>query len=160
MKLICKQCGAVFHAPPSRVKNGGGKFCSISCATRYRNLYSNPTRSKAVRVKISQNHADVSGKNNPMYGRRGDKAPSFIDGRSSFKGERYRRIIKASGVKEECAICGARENLHVHHRDGNHKNNDINNLTYLCLKCHYTLAHEHIRDSSGRFIGATLKQIV
>ena len=42
-----------------------------------------------------------------------------------------------------CVKCGDKENLHVHHRDGNgtnvvakKRNNKISNLIVLCFKCH------------------------
>jgi 5-methylcytosine-specific restriction endonuclease McrA len=36
----------------------------------------------------------------------------------------------------ECAICGANEGLHIHHKDHNPKNNQISNLIVLCGVCH------------------------
>lgn len=36
----------------------------------------------------------------------------------------------------ECAICGTKEGLHIHHKDQNPKNNQINNLILLCGVCH------------------------
>ena len=69
--------------------------------------------------------ADVSGKNNPMYGRTGDSAPSYVDGRSYYNAASYIGILLASGRKRECELCGSTERIHVHHKDGNHKNNDL-----------------------------------
>lgn len=42
----------------------------------------------------------------------------------------------------KCEICGITEwnkkhiSLVLHHKDGNHSNNDINNLQVLCPNCH------------------------
>jgi len=155
----CIQCGNEFERTPSAIKQGGGKFCSISCATTYRNKTNNPTRSEEVRKKISENHADVSGKNNPMYGVRGKDAPSYIDGRSSFSGGPYRRKLLASGKEQKCTICGTTEQLHAHHLNGNHKDNRIENLSWLCARCHNNKAHEYKRDKNGRFIGSALRNI-
>ena len=148
----CGYCNKSFLTYLSEIKKGGGKFCSRSCATTYRNIHNNPTKSEEVRKKISLNHADVSGKNNPMYGKRGKDAPSYIDGRSSFIGETYRKKLLASGRKQICEICNTTDNLQVHHKDKNHYNNNIDNLAWLCSKCHHTIAHKHLRDSQGRFI--------
>lgn len=41
-----------------------------------------------------------------------------------------------SKYNNECAVCGAKEGLHVHHKDDNPKNNKINNLILLCGVCH------------------------
>lgn len=79
VKCKCKCCGKEFQVPPSQIKRGGGIFCSTSCGTRYRNILNNPAKNEDVRRKISLNHADVSGANNPMYGRRGALSPSYVD---------------------------------------------------------------------------------
>ena len=36
----------------------------------------------------------------------------------------------------ECHLCGANTHLHVHHIDGDHDNNDGQNLASLCVLCH------------------------
>ena len=36
----------------------------------------------------------------------------------------------------ECVICGKKEGLHIHHKDENSSNNQINNLVVLCGVCH------------------------
>ncbi len=108
-------------------------------------------------VKISANHADVSGENNPMYMRRGRDAPSYIDGRNSFVGEPYRKKLLASGRKQACEFCGSVDNLHVHHINGDHVDNDIDNLMWVCVKCHNTKAHKYKRDANGRYIGSDLQ---
>lgn len=156
VERCCKQCGAVFFTYSSEIKKGGGKFCSRSCATTYRNNHDNPSWKPEVRKKISLNHADVSGEKNPMYMRRGKDAPSYIDGRNSFKGDKYRRSLLASGKKIQCELCGKSKNLHVHHKDGNHNNNVITNLSWLCPHCHYKIAHKYFRDERGRFVGAKI----
>lgn len=156
IKTKCLQCGKEFEVYPNSLAKGRGKFCSISCGTKFRDLTNNPSKCDAVRVKISENHADVSGENNPMYGRRGKDAPSYIDGRSSFTGETYRRILKASGREEICAICGSTENMNIHHKDGDHSNNSLENLEFLCAKCHLTKAHTYRRNELGQFIGSEL----
>lgn len=153
-KCICRQCGKEFYAYNYQIARGGGKFCSISCGTTFRNLTNNPTRNAAVRAKIAENHADVSGENNPMYGRRGSLAPAYIDGRASAKlSAPYQRILWAAGVEKKCAFCGAVDNIHVHHKDHNHKNNTLENLMYLCVKCHNNIAHKRERGADGKFLG-------
>ncbi len=55
---------------------------------------------------------------------------------------------------EECERCGVILKLHVHHRDGNRKNNDIKNLQVLCCKCHVRL-HNNILNCN-EFAGIKL----
>lgn len=155
---ICLQCGKSFFVRKCYTKRGQGKFCSTSCGTTFRNLTNNPSKNPSVKLKISQNHADVSGENNPMYGRKGKLAPGYIDGRNSFTGETYRKIALANGLPRYCAICKSDDInfLEVHHIDGNHDNNNVNNLVFLCSKCHQTIAHISIRDEYGRFVTSIL----
>ncbi len=160
IKRICEQCGKEFETHSCYLKRGGGRFCSLSCSTTYRNLKENPAKRPEVRAKISQNHADVSGAKNPMYGVRGKDAPSYIDGRKQFKGETYRRKLLAQNSNPVCSICGASANLHVHHLDGNRKNNDFCNLVWLCSSCHNNKAHIYKRNEKGQFIGSVLNEKV
>lgn len=161
VEKTCLWCGEKFFVYPSEIRKGGGKFCSRSCATTHRNTFDNPTRSDEVRAKISLHHADVSGEKNPMYMRRGAQAPSYKDGRKSFSGDIYRRMLLASGRKQECEICKATERLHVHHIDGDHGNNVLENLTWVCVKCHNLIKHPHERDKHGRFVANTkLKEVM
>lgn len=153
VECTCLWCGETFLTHPCEIHRGGGKFCSRSCSTTYHNTYNNPTKDAAVREKISLHHADVSGENNPMFMRRGKEAPSYIDGRTSFTGETYRKMLLASGRKQECEVCKATSNLLVHHIDGNHKHNVLENLTWVCAKCHNVIKHNHPRDNRGRYCG-------
>ena len=154
VKRVCMQCGVEFETWPAEIRKGGGKFCSRSCRATYNNLKNNPAKRPEVRKKISDNHADVSGEKNPMYGRRGELAPSYIDGRKAALGNvaKYRAMLWASGVEKKCKICGSEVDLDVHHIDGDHSNNVLENLVYLCRRCHRTIAHKSIRDSKGRFM--------
>ncbi len=36
----------------------------------------------------------------------------------------------------ECAVCGKKEGLHIHHKDEDSSNNQIDNLVVLCGVCH------------------------
>jgi len=151
----CKQCGKEFEIRKCYVRRGQGKFCSTSCVTTYRNLRSNPSKKPEVRRKISKNHADVSGKNNPMHGMRGSLAPGYIDGRNKIRGDPWRKIA-LTHKERVCELCGGvprnKRNLHVHHKDGNRKNNDLENLQVVCVWCHNNILHKRQRDEFGRFV--------
>jgi 5-methylcytosine-specific restriction endonuclease McrA len=183
----CLYCGKKFEIRPSDIKYKRGKFCSASCRTIFNNIHNNPMKNEEIKKKaignrrsfkgennpfynkkhseetkkkISENHADVSGKNNPMYGRKGKAAPSYIDGRNSFVGEIYRKILLASGESLQCKLCGSTSStIDVHHLDGNHKNNDLNNLIFLCRSCHMKKAHTYFKDDKGKFIGSKLEKL-
>lgn len=44
--VSCKFCGKRFHATPSQIRNGRGKFCSRSCANKWRHKFVKPKRGK------------------------------------------------------------------------------------------------------------------
>jgi transposase len=52
------------------------------------------------------------------------------------------KFLKDSNIKEECNKCGLIDwnnkplKLHIHHIDSNCKNNNLDNLEYLCPNCH------------------------
>jgi len=151
---MCQQCGEEFWVYKSKVRKGEGKFCSISCATTYRNIHNNPTKDKKVREKISKNHADVNGEKNPMYGVRltGNKNHQYIDGRSKYSA--YYRFVAFENLEHKCNECGKigkPEDFDVHHKDMNRDNNSLSNLEILCPKCHLTVRHKYKRDSEGKF---------
>lgn len=59
----------------------------------------------------------------------GEKHPKYKNGMTS---KRYKKMIK----KEKCEECGTTEKLGIHHKDGNHGNNVVDNLQVLCASCH------------------------
>lgn len=156
VEVKCLNCDKTFSTHNCQIRRGGGKFCSLSCTRTYKNLHDNPAKRKEVRDKISKNHADVSGKNNPMYGIKfsGIKSPSYKDGRSNFKGRTSRRICLAT-QEMVCELCGENDikKLQVHHKDKNRNNNKLENLSVLCEFCHNNIVHKYIRDEkTGRYI--------
>lgn len=48
----------------------------------------------------------------------------------------YHRILDEAGVERVCAKCGSTSGICTHHVDGNHHNNSLNNLQWLCMSCH------------------------
>lgn len=70
----------------------------------------------------------------------------------SFKNGKHAYRNKAFFNNEhKCSICGYNrliEVLEVHHKDNNHNNNDLSNLTILCPTCH---VEQHFLTKSGKF---------
>lgn len=50
--------------------------------------------------------------------------------------------LQLNNIEEKCANCeltewkGEKLKLHIHHKDQNRKNNNLDNLEYLCPNCH------------------------
>jgi 5-methylcytosine-specific restriction endonuclease McrA len=57
----------------------------------------------------------------------------FVNNQGFKLKEEIKKVLK-------CEICGSNNNIVLHHKDGNRKNNQIENLQLLCRKCH-TLTH-------------------
>ena len=127
VKRLCLQCGKEFEVNECYVRRGQGKFCSTACGTIYKNLHNNPAKSPEVRKKIADNHADVSGKNNPAY----------TNGHKIYR----KTLIQEAGFPI-CFCCGSNDQVDVHHIDGNRDHNEPDNLVFLCKKCHMGKAHK------------------
>lgn len=56
----------------------------------------------------------------------------------------YHGILDRAGVERRCVECGAVDDLCVHHIDGNHGNDSLDNLQWMCMSCHSRL-HARIR---------------
>lgn len=57
----------------------------------------------------------------------------------------YREILMTVTSNElVCALCGIEEKrvLVAHHIDHNRKNNEVSNLIWLCMNCHYLVHHD------------------
>ena len=106
----------------------------------------------AIAKKLSE---DRMGSGNPAW-ERWEETPTFKDGRKSYRIWAFRRY----GFQKACMVCGAKEKegikLHVHHIDGDRKNNKKDNLQVLCPKCHsrvhYLDGQRKARAINGRFI--------
>ena len=109
VKTQCAKCGKEIYKSLREIKNSktGNVFCSKSCACSYNNTH--------FRTK----------ENNPNWkgGKVGSKEHMTIA---------YRNYIP------ECAVCGENDKdmLEVHHIDGNHSNNELDNLIILCANHH------------------------
>jgi len=107
--------------------------------------------SKITKKKMSINHRDVSGKNNPMYGtispmknKRGKNHPRYSNGNT------YNHFMWVEEVKERdnytCQICGkaitdvGSKNIHAHHikpkKEYPELMYELNNGITLCQGCH------------------------
>jgi 5-methylcytosine-specific restriction endonuclease McrA len=89
-----------------------------------------------------------------MYGRKGKLSPSYIDGRKEIPGDIWRKIALLN-KPSICEICGTEiknRRLHVHHKDKDRSNNNLDNLQVVCVCCHNNILHPRKRDQYGRFI--------
>jgi len=92
--------------------------------------------SKETRKKMSENHADVSGENNPFW--HGD-----VVGYNSLH-DWVKRRKKKSDV---CEMCKCFEPIHLSNISGEYKR-DVDDYQWLCRDCHRSY-DEQMRDAIG-----------
>ena len=102
-----------------------------------------------LKKKIAQWGIDVSHftgqrwKHSPSYKEKYTPDILFVDN-SDVSNETIRRYLLEYDLKPYiCEECGCDGNwrgkilaLQLHHKDGNHRNNQLNNLSFLCPNCH------------------------
>lgn len=140
--FTCKQCEKLFKAYDNKGKR---QFCSMHCRNEWYRSEEKPLRgwrhSKESKLKMSKNHADVSGEKNPswkggiisrhgyLYILRPDHPSADTTGYIA----QHRAIIEDRLGR----YLGSDE--HVHHKDGNKANNEIENLEVLLKSEHHRL---------------------
>lgn len=156
---VCKICGKDFYVKPSHLKIGWGKYCSMACrneSQKHGKVFRCGICGKSVYKSQAEQKHSASG--NFFCSKRCQtlwRNSYYVEERSAnWKGgvRIYRQLLKRSGAKPKCALCGMENEivLTVHHKDHNRSNNSIDNLIWLCLNCHY-LAHHNTRlDKSIR----------
>lgn len=117
--FICYTCKKQFSDSPCRSKR---KFCSVECRLELTRSIKESRRDQRMKVRL--------------------KYPN-----------RYRHdiksILKSIGIVS-CQICGYNEYpfcLEAHHKDKNPNNNDITNITLLCVICHRKLHNSCLSDA-------------
>lgn len=155
IKVQCKECGKIEYVTPCRAK----KYCtcSVACLAKYNSKrYSTkvkkicPHCQKEFMVKLSHANRRVycstkclraelpqkfKGVGNPNYkGRATNPDGYLINGKFTVHRETVMQVL---GVKE------LPKTLVVHHKDGDHRNNDPRNLVLLSHKWH-TWLHKNI----------------
>lgn len=170
--VVCTNCGEAFHMKPfqqNRYSRNHGFFCSRACFAEAKKRL-------------------MAGSNNHQYGLKGDLNSSFKGMEVSRKNNKqvdilihapnhpyegnagrvrnYRLAVETNYEKFDKDffdyINGSyylKPKIHVHHIDGNHDNNDIENLIPLTISEHMKTHNKNrilIRDTDGR-ITAVLK---
>jgi hypothetical protein len=53
-----------------------------------------------------------------------------------YQRRRARKILQEHEIPRVCDHCGTASNLVIHHKDGDHMNDEFDNLQWLCNSCH------------------------
>jgi len=145
---ICTNCSRKIYKKPSHLSNNYIHFCNRKCMNEYNKSRSSATLetcaecTKNIFRTNSQRRKSLSGiffcsklcGNKYKSKRKMTKWPI-----NNPKNHRSRKkiILERSGFS--CQKCGYKEDsrmLDIHHHDGDHSNNDWNNLRCVCSWCH------------------------
>lgn len=148
----CKICKKSFYAKPSHLKLGYGQYCSRVCQAQGQRKGKNVicfSCGKRVWRMPKELRSSKSGKffcnkscqtlwRNNYYS--GERHPNWKGGEH----QEYKIFLLRSGKEKICQVCGTTDEriLVVHHKDKIRSHNNICNLIWLCLNCHY-LVHKH-----------------
>jgi len=178
---MCNYCLREFLLPRNKLiirgHNNNGQYCCRDCYDRYYKLYPKSGQiawnkgkkfpqfsgknasfygkkhTKESKAKMSKNHWDISGNNNPMkrpevakkisIQKQGSKNPQWRGG-ISFEpySTKWTKTLKRS-IRERdnyiCQLCNTpqTDRQHaIHHIDYDKKNCNPDNLITLCISCH------------------------
>lgn len=71
---------------------------------------------------------------------------------SSYKTSAHlkKRLIDAGLKENKCEKCGKTKRLELHHINGNHYDNRLENLQILCIECHYDTDNYRNKEGYGQ----------
>ncbi|HPV97911.1 MAG TPA: HNH endonuclease signature motif containing protein [Spirochaetota bacterium] len=167
MKKICKidGCGLkhygrgychkhhakyVYNAHREHNKKCDVEGCENTCRGQYCKFH---LRRKSLGVPLTApKHETMRGENNP----------NWSGGKSDYKNHytmKKNRLLKIKQTGGLCEMCGA-PGLHIHHKDYFRDNHSIENLIFLCQKCHDDKHRGRFNKSKFTMIyGMNLRQL-
>jgi len=147
----CQFCLKEFYTKPSHQSRGWGKYCSINCRSKSQlkgeyfpcficnsPVYRSPDKiAHSISKKFFCSKSCQTIWRNSEY--IGEKSKNWINGKKA-----YRNILKRSGQPQICKVCGITDIriLNAHHINHDRDKNNIDNLVWLCINCHYLAHHD------------------
>ena len=151
MPLVkCKICSKEFYGKPYFLKIGQAKYCSqqcmrigsktgkiVKCHSCGKDAYKTQ---KALRVSKSKTYfctksCQTKWRNSVFVG---SKHANWKEGEFA-----YRSVLGRNKIPRICVLCRTDDSrvLAVHHIDKDRRNNNVNNLAWLCNNCHFLVHH-------------------
>ena len=168
--VICTQCGKAFYMKPSqmsRYERREGFFCSKDCFYKHKSGYMTGENNHQWGLKGNLNASFKGGRIRKRNNTQNDIWVYVPDHpfRNRYGRVKYHRYLVersySSGIFDPACfimINGTwylKPELYVHHKDGNHDNNDINNLQVVTKAEHrriHNLMNPQAREvETGRF---------
>lgn len=145
----CKICSSKFYAKPNWIKIGHGKYCSkkcqyksyklgkvVACLICNKDTYKAPRFLKRAKHYFCSKSCQTVWRNSMIF--IGPKHFNWKGGENA-----YRNVLLHAKIPKICKKCKNRDEriLAAHHIDKNRKNNNLNNLVWLCHNCHFLIHH-------------------
>lgn len=144
--VTCQQCGTTFSVTHAKLRQGGGKFCSLDCkhtSQRSRLQFTCeccgqsfercPSDTKDARVRFCSWECRT-------VGIRGAGNPAWTGSDADYRGWDWKLARKKAIERDgyQCTQCGSLDRLVVHHITpwDVQPDNSLSNLETLCITCH------------------------
>ena len=163
----CVICKKEMYIKPSRLKRiKNGITCSLDCANKLKSIYMTGEGNHQYGLKGELN-SSFKGKETIEHNHNIDDImvydPTHPYANDSGRVKKHRLLVEQNHklfddkfFLEKGGRIVLKREYQVHHKDGNHNNNDINNLEILTRSEHTSIHNkekEIIRDSLGRITG-------
>lgn len=60
------------------------------------------------------------------------------------------RLLKIEQTNNKCEICG-KKGFQIHHKDNSKNNHSLDNLLFLCRRCHFTF-HRGRKNKTSKYV--------
>lgn len=141
---LCLECEKPFDPPIRETNRGNGKYCTRACVASANNRL---RPSRKVKLICQTCGCDYEIKNSQADGSK-YCSRVCLDASKVRTGEQVARAAAFALIPNQCDHCMVISDLVLHHRDGNHFNNDPSNWQIVCRACHLMVSHgQHKRMS-------------
>lgn len=158
--MICEKCGNEFEQDYRKYPKGRARFCSRECANS-RNWSEKDKKKKSESAKNSDRVKNNNKKNIKKFLEAGEKYKQRKEKElleADYNELKFNRLRKRIVIeqKNKCNNCGLDTwngkpiTLELEHKDGNHQNNNRENLEALCPNCHSQTEYWRGRNVSDR----------
>lgn len=148
----CEYCGKEFLKERKYIKRTKHHFCSVSCSNKMiHKLHSVIVKCACCGKEFRKSLSKLKNSKSKLYfcskecKNKAQKCESKILNKNSLRKD-Y-RITAFMNKEQKCELCGINDKrcLQVHHKNGIHTDNRIENLMIVCANCHMIL-HSNMAD--------------